>query len=463
MTMSMQGDSADTSNGHAQGGSFDSPHMLGVRVVVDPDPAIAGARVADQLGGDLIFDIETARTAFAARADAARVDPVVLGDDELDHLLRQADEIEALAETGDDHLDLDDATLTELRTLAATLGTTERIRTRTELEFTETLNRRLSASSGMAVHPASIKQASAAVVDAEAGVDGIDNAIAGLGERPEPEQVLLNAPDTVPEMFDDEGLERQRRSRAFALGVGTIFAGAALAMLSIGIPVIIPIAVFVAGLVIAGLVMARSYSGRKDRGAAEASALLVAATGNAERTTEAAARDRLAEEEWLARRAQLDADHERGLERVRSARRHWETLAGPEADPHDLEAVLRMHDPQFVITDAATRTSPTVRTVNAVHRKATARWKIAWAALGYDRAPAVEDFEAQLIRLGGRSGAQAQLVENRLKAAEAWENAGAIIDRPMILVEPEVWIDESELESLLATLPAGVGVVVVTR
>jgi hypothetical protein len=101
--------------------------------------------------------------------------------------------------------------------------------------------------------------------------------------------------------------------------------------------------------------------------------------------------------------------------------------------------------------------------VNAVHRKAAARWKIAWATLGYDSAPAVEDFEAQLIRLGGRSGAQAQLVENRLKAAEAWENAGAIIDRPMILVEPEVWIDESELESLLATLPAGVGVVVVTR
>jgi len=122
-----------------------------------------------------------------------------------------------------------------------------------------------------------------------------------------------------------------------------------------------------------------------------------------------------------------------------------------------------MHDPQFVITDAATRTSPTVRTVNAVHRKAMARWKIAWAALGYDEAPAVEDFEAQLIRIGGRSGAQAQQVESRRKAAEAWENAGAIIDRPMILVEPEAWIDEAELEALLATLPAGVEVVVVTR
>ena len=51
----------------------------------------------------------------------------------------------------------------------------------------------------------------------------------------------------------------------------------------------------------------------------------------------------------------------------------------------------------------------------------------------------------------------------RLKAAEAWESAGAMIDRPMVLVEPEIWIDEAELESLLATLPAGVEVVVVTR
>ena len=461
--MSMQGDSADSSNGHAQAGSFDSPLMLGVRVVTDPDPAVAGARLADELGGDLIFDLETARHAFAVRADAARVDPVVLDDQELDHLLRQADQIEALADNGDDRPDLDDATLAELRDLAAMLGTTERIRTRTEVEFTETLNRRLSASSGMAVHPASIKQAAAAVVDAEAEVGAIDEAIAGLGERPEPEQIVLDSPTTVPEMFDDEGLERQRRSRAFALGVGTIFAGAALAMLSIGVAVIIPISVFVAGLLIAGVVMVRSRTGRKDRGAAEASALLVAATGNAERSTEAAARDRLAEEEWLARRSQLDADRERGIEHVRSARRHWETLAGPEADPHDLESVLRMHDPQFVITDAATRTSPTVRTVNAVHRKAMARWKIAWAALGYEEAPAVEDFEAQLIRLGGRSGTQAQLVENRLKAAEAWESAGAIIDRPMVLVEPEIWIDEAELESLLARLPAGVSVVVVTR
>ena len=33
MTMSMQGNGADSSNAHPQGEAFDSPHMLGVRVV----------------------------------------------------------------------------------------------------------------------------------------------------------------------------------------------------------------------------------------------------------------------------------------------------------------------------------------------------------------------------------------------------------------------------------------------
>lgn len=117
-----------------------------------------------------------------------------------------------------------------------------------------------------------------------------------------------------------------------------------------------------------------------------------------------------------------------------------------------------------MITDAATRTSPTVRTVTSIHRRTLARWKVAWAELGYDRAPSLDHFEDELIRLGGgRKGAEAQNVEERLRAAEAWENAGATIDRPMILVEPRDWLPEDELDALLSTLPAGAEVIVVTR
>jgi hypothetical protein len=212
--------------------------------------------------------------------------------------------------------------------------------------------------------------------------------------------------------------------------------------------------------------MARSYAGeaRDDPGAREASALLASATGNAERTSEASQRDRVAEDEWMARRSQLEAARDRSVEKVRSAQRHWETLAGADADPHDLEGVLRLHDPQFVITGAATKTSPTVRTVNAVHRTAMARWKVAWAALGYEQPPALENFDEHITRLsGGGTRVEVEKVEQRLKAAEAWSNAGATIDRPLILVEPENWLPEDELEAMLRTLPAGAEVVLVTR
>ena len=273
-----------------------------------------------ELGGDLIFDRETASVAFAARADAGRTDPVVLADDEFDALLAQADELDELGDRPTVH----EEAIAELRELAAALGRTDRIRMRTEVEFTETLNRRLSASSGMAVHPETIKQAALALTASEGEVNEINGAIAELGDRPAPEQARMDAPEAVPQMFDDASLEQQRRSRVFAFSLGTIFAGIALVMLSLGVAVVIPVVVFLLGIIVAGAMMARSYASdpEDDRGAREASALLAAATGNATRSTEVGARGRLAEEEWLARRSQLEAARERSLEKARSARRH---------------------------------------------------------------------------------------------------------------------------------------------
>jgi hypothetical protein len=461
--MVMQGNNgAERGGDHGETGSFDSQHLMGVRVVVDHDPAVAAARLAEELNGELISDLDTARAAFAARASAGRTDPVVLQDDEFETLIAQADELDALA----GRPTVNEEALVELRQLASALGLTDRIRVRTEVEFTETLSRRLSASSGMAVHPETIKQAAHALTAAEGEVNEINGAIAELGERPRPEQVLLDVPQAVPQMFDDESLEQQRRSRVFALSIGTIFAGMALVLLSIGVTVVVPVVVFLLGIIVAGTMMARSYSGepRDDPGAREASALLAAATGNAERTSEAGQRDRLAEEEWMARRSQLETARDRALEKSRSAMRHWETLAGADADPYDLEGVLRLHDPQFVITGAATKTSPTVRTVNAVHRKAIARWKVAWAELGYEHPPELDDFDEHITRLGGAEArSEAEKVDQRLKAAEAWANAGATIDRTMILVEPEGWLPEAELEAMLRTLPAGAEVIIVQR
>ncbi|MEY2422736.1 MAG: hypothetical protein QOI95_2803 [Acidimicrobiaceae bacterium] len=461
--MVMQGNNgADQSGDHGEAESFDSQHLMGVRVVVDHDPAVAAARLAEELDGELIFDLENARRAFAARASAGRTDPVVLHDDEFDELLAQADELGSLGARPT----VDEEALAELRQLAVALRRTDRIRVSTEVEFTEALNRRLSASSGMAVHPETIRQAALALTEAEAEVEQITHAIAELGDRPRPEQVRLDVPQAVPQMFDDDSLEEQRKARIVAISCLAFFAGAALVLLNFADSVVIPVVVFLLGVILSAALMARSYSiqPQDDPGAREASALLAAATGNAERTSEAGARDRVAEDEWMARRSQFEAARDRSLEKARSARRHWETLAGADADPYDLEGVLRLHDPQFVITGAATKTSPTVRTVNAVHRKAMARWKVAWASLGYENPPALDEFDEHLTRLGGAEArAEADKVDQRLKAAEAWATAGATIDRPLILVEPENWLPEDELESMLRTLPAGADVIVVTR
>ena len=459
--MVMQGN-GDSSGDHGEAGSVGSQDLMGVRVVVDHDPAVAAAALAEELNGELVYDRETAQAAFAARSSAGRMDPVVLHDEEFDSLLAQADELGALGERPT----VDEDALAELRELATALGRTDRIRVRTEVEFAELLNRRLSASSGMAVHPETIRQAARSLTEAEGEVEEINKAIAELGDRPRPEQVRLETPGAVPQMFDDDSLEEQRRARIIAISCLAFFSGAALVLLNFAGSVVVPVVVFLLGVILSAALMARSYSiqPRDDPGAREASALLASATGNAERTSEASARDRMAEEEWLARRSQFEAARERSQEKTRSARRHWETLAGPDADPYDLEGVLRLHDPQFVITGAATKTSPTVRTVNAVHRKAMARWKVAWAALGYDQPPALEDFDEHITRLGGASArAEAEQVEQRLKAAQAWASAGATIDRPLILVEPENWLPEDELEAMLRTLPAGAEVILVTR
>src|SRR4029077_10483706 len=127
------------------------------------------------------------------------------------------------------------------------------------VQFTETLNQSLYASSRRVIQPETIKQAASAVRAAEDEVREINTSLEELGERPQPEEVVLESPEPVPQMFDDEILEQQRRARVFAWSIGAIFAGAAIVLLSFGIPIVVPVVVFLMGIVVAGAMMARSY------------------------------------------------------------------------------------------------------------------------------------------------------------------------------------------------------------
>jgi membrane protein implicated in regulation of membrane protease activity len=469
--MATQGDRSEhDDHDHGATGAFDPDAIMGVRVVRDDDPPAAAARLAAELDGEVVADLEHAEAAFAARADAGRTEAVVLSAAERAELVERAGGLDVMANV----TAVDDDKIAELRELAVALGLTDRIRSMTEVDFTESLTRRLSASSGVAVHPEAIRQAAEALTSAEAEVADVDASLGALGERPKPEPLAPTPePDLVERpraMFDEDELENQRRARVSALSLFVAFTGGALILLALGVSVVLPAVVFLLGMIVASAIMIR-FRGRDDeddQGHREASSALASAAAQADRGVASAHRTRVAEEEWLARRAQLEPQRERAQEKVRSARRHWESLAGPDADPYDVDGVLRIHDPQFVLTGAATKTSPTVRTVHAVHRKAIARWRVAWASLGYDEPPSPEQLDDALAGLAGGAtndpnGSDAARAAARLRAADAWIEAGATIDRALIVVDPGTWLPSETLGSMLAALPAGADVIIVQR
>jgi len=327
---------------------------------------------------------------------------------------------------------VDDAAIVELQQLADQLAMTERIRSDTEAGMTESLNRRLAATSAVAIHPSTIRQAAAAVTETEAEIDKCDEEIAALGERP--------APDSRPTDNSSPTEPQPPRGRRMVLAVGVVvlFVVAAIVLFAVGVFVVVPIAVLVVGAI--------------------ATLLLIRGTRT---PAPPPSRATMSEEEWVDQRAQIDAARQGATERLRSAHRHWESLVGPDADPHDVDDVLRVRDPQLELVGAASKESPTVRTVNAVHRRIRARWRVAWAAVGYDEPPELDDVAAHLERLRGSEAGAAQTAQERLRAADAWAEACAVIDRPIVLVEPAVWLPAETLETMVNSLPAGAEVIVV--
>ena len=140
----------------------------------------------------------------------------------------------------------------------------------------------------------------------------------------------------------------------------------------------------------------------------------------------------------VVRRTELAAANVRVEERLRSARRQWATIAGASADPHDIEAVLRARDPQYDLA-GATSTSPTIRAVDTMHRRAAARWRVAWAAIGVDRAPPPAELDAAVAARNQRT------------------------EPALVLVDPATWVAADRLAELLAQLPADRDVYLIRR
>lgn len=158
----------------------------------------------------------------------------------------------------------------------------------------------------------------------------------------------------------------------------------------------------------------------------------------------------------------LRAVHAEAVEQLNVALARWHQLVGEDADPYDPEPVIRAYDPQLAFDPRQIEASPTVRTVAAYHRSTQARWRVLWASLGAEEVPHPDDVEAVLdAMLADTNGAAEALA--RLEAAEARHAARRVLERPLVVVEPEAWISAARIDQLLSSLPAETDVVVVER
>jgi hypothetical protein len=449
---------------------------------------VAAQRVQRELGADVASDAPTAEALVRARVDAVRD---ALADDPAADaaVLGRREAILAAAAVAPP---LSDADVTELRRLADDLGRAARIRQRTEARFAEVLMARVAASTGVALHPTAVRDAAEAVLAAERGLEDATDAVTDLGPDPgdrapsprharQPDldigpvalEDLANVPfDPVLQQpqddFDEARLVR-RRSRVRAFAVLAIGIGAALVLLPFGSSVLAG-GVFVLGVVLAVLELVRGHrAGRavdeEDDGITlerlESVSAAVAATASGRAAAALAAPPELDRREaWLSQRVRLDAARDEAEELLRVARNRWHQLAGPSAEPHDVDNIVKAHDPQLAYSERLADTSPTVRTVAAFHRKAQARWRVLWAALGRETAPEPERLEAVLDELLGdhrRAVADAQ----RLAEAEARAQAAETVQRPIVLAAPSAWLAPGQLAQLLASVPPEGRVVVI--
>jgi hypothetical protein len=200
------------------------------------------------------------------------------------------------------------------------------------------------------LHPESLERAAAAIAAAQAELEAVD--------------ARLRAEDRELDGIDAVGPIRQ--------AVEVVAAGTGLGLLLAAINIIPPFVVAIGpigGLLWAVLVLARSRGDVSDYDLAS---------------------------------VEDDAERRVAVRRLESARAAWVSLAGPNIAPDDLDTALRHLDAQSRVTEASLVTSPTVRAVNAVHRRALARWRVAWASLGVDPPPPPDEFERAVVDLRDR-------------------------------------------------------------
>jgi hypothetical protein len=188
-------------------------------------------------------------------------------------------------------------------------------------------------------------------------------------------------------------------------------------------------AVFVIGVAVTALILRRGRSAGNGDADVPESTQRLAMLDRADLRAE--------ERRRLVRRTALETSVARVSERLLSARRRWESVAGVSADRPDIDTVLRSRDPQYDLSGAGD-TSPTIRAVDSLHRRALARWRVAWAEVGVDEPPDPEECDSGLEAVTHDAG-------------------------PLVLVDPLRWLSAERLGELVEELPVDAEVYIVTQ
>lgn len=428
---------------------------------------------------DAVAHAQSSRTSLVVRSDDPERDALrlvdALGADLADDVDALAGELERRSAPADDVL----ITIENLRHLHGRIRDARRLVSEGE----DAVRSRVSQSTGLAVHPETIRKAADEVFAAREALEATTAELEGVARRleppdapPEPE----DGPDVVevdgPDAFGDDDPELDAAMANFAAAEGAEDdlgipedideePSVRWALVVLTLALIGGIAVFLAGggplgvivpIIAMGwvyIVIRRSRIADEENEAAEGNELVMenlasitALTSKAYGGGGAAALDTAVESQDLVL-ARNRVTHATRV--LRNAEARWVSLVG-DRSVEDVEAVMAERDPQAAaVPTEVVAESPTVRAAGRHLRRLEAQWRVAWWASDRD-VPEFEQAEAALDALGadGRTIVRAS-------------GADPEVTSPLVVLDDAGSIDEAWLADRSETVDGRARVVVV--
>ncbi len=440
--------------------------------------------VADAAGSTIVRvdDVDAVADSLSALLGAARLD----GADEfaaavaarrrsLAERIAAHSALELLARTADGEMHV-------VTDVAALRSLVERIEAADQLvESTRDDARvRAGAASGLAVHPTSIRDAAAAVVEARVSVaqrqEVVDGLVAANEDAAHAAEAAAAANPAAEEtrrepvgwhLTDRDEIRRAAVVVALSLVIGVLV----LVLTGSPLALVIPGVAVCWGVVLVVRQRDSAYDEEiARRNLANVSLLTDRAYGGAGLLVDDPAQAALME----ALRALVVA-----TDRLAYLEAAWRALVGPDADVDDVddvETVVRARDAQYGVSDALLAGLPSVRAAAAHRRRLRAEWKLAWWAL--DRpVPALRDapvaidvlegegiVEIAVAHAAGRLDADEQARLDELVRGRDEDELRVVADRvfpAVVVADPHGTISEDHFRQEISELPDGDRFVVV--